>query len=158
MAAISFRSVGKTVEQTTQEAAVTASPQPIGIKTPLRFGSNSEGVFAMHYSLADQLHDNLRNLILTNWGERVVLYNFGANLQELVTEFVNKDNFDGEAIQRIANAINLWMPYVQPDQYESFVDNESNEHTAVIRLRISYNIPLLNIVGKVLEVSFYVIG
>lgn len=159
MGIISFRSVGKTTALTRKEAdVISGSITPIGFKTPLRFGDNADGVFAMHYSLTDQLHDNLRNLIITNWGERVALYTFGANLRELVTEFTTLDAFDGEAIQRIANAVTTWMPFVQPQSFESVVDNQYNQNTAVIRIRITYDIPLLNIAGKALEIVLYAIG
>lgn len=159
MGSINFRSVGKTRDQVnTETQATTASLTPIGLKTPLQFGQNSEGVFAMHFSLADQLHDNLRNLILTNWGERVALYDFGANLRELVTELTNLDDFDNEATKRIAQAIAKWMPYVQPQTFTSSVDNNDNQNTAVVHVRITYDIPLLNITGKVLVVTLYAIG
>ena len=159
MAVLSFKSVGKTVEQKKQEAnAVSGSLVPIGFKTPLRYGENSEGIFAMNFSLEEQLQDNYRNLILTNWGERVALYDFGANLRELMTEFTSEEDFNNEAIQRIANATTKWMPYVQPQTFESVVEHTENQHTAVIRIRISYDIPLLNVTGKVLEVTLYAIG
>lgn len=159
MSVISFRSVGKTVEQVrTEDTASSGSLPPIGLKTPLQFGQGSEGVFAMHFKLEDQLHDNLRNLVLTNWGERVALYDFGANLRELTTELTNTDDFDNVAIGRIASAIAKWMPYVQPETFESVFDRESNIHTAVLRIRITYNIPLLNIANRALEVVLYPIG
>ena len=159
MAVLSFKSVGKTVEQKQREAnAVSGSLSPIGFKTPLRYGDNSEGVFAMHFSLGDQLQDNFKNLILTNWGERVALYDFGANLRELVTEFASEEDFNNEAIQRIANATSKWMPYIQPQTFESVVEHADNQHVAVIRLRITYDIPLLNVTSKALEVTLYAIG
>lgn len=158
MGMISFKSVGKTVDILRKESSVSGSISPIGFKTPLNFGNSSEGVFAMHMSLADQLHDNLRNLILTNWGERVALYDFGANLRELVTEFTTSENFDTDAISRIATAISKWMPFVQPQDFVSFTDKENNKNTAIIRIRITYDIPLLNIAGKSLEVTLYAIG
>lgn len=159
MALLTFKSVGKTVEQRKQESnTVSGSLSPIGLKTPLRYGENSEGVFAMHFSLEEQLRDNFRNLILTNWGERVALYDFGANLRELVTEYTNETDFDNEAIRRIAEATTKWMPYIQPQSFESVVDTGTNQHTAVIRIRITYDIPLLSITNKTLEVSLYVIG
>ena len=89
MATYNFKSVGKTKQQEEAEV-VTKSQIPFGIKTPLQLGS-SEGILAMNYSLEDQFADNLRNLLLTNWGERLGLYDFGANLRPLTTEFTNLD-------------------------------------------------------------------
>jgi phage baseplate assembly protein W len=159
MGTISFKSVGKTSQKRAEDAsAVSGSLTPIGFMTPLRFGGNSEGVFAMHYSLADQLHDNLRNLILTNWGERVMLYDFGANLRELTTELSSEEDFDSEAIVRIAGAINKWMPYVQPVDYVSNIDFTDPNNAAIVQIRITYNIPLLSIKERQLLVTLYTIG
>lgn len=159
MGTISFKSVGKTaVQRASERASASGSLTPVGIKTPLRFGGNSEGVFAMHFSLADQLHDNLRNLLLTSWGERVALYDFGANLRELLTEVGSEEDFDNVAIERIANAISKWMPYVQPQTYASQIDNTDNIHTAKINVRITYDIPLLNVAGKELVVTLHAIS
>ena len=54
----------------------------------------SASVFKMHFNSIDQVHDNLRNLILTNNGDRLGRYNFGANLQPILTEKLSKESFD----------------------------------------------------------------
>lgn len=146
---ISFKSVGKTQAQSVANQLVV-SPTPIGIKTPLRPGT-SEGVFAMHYRLADQVHDNLRNLILTNWGERVGLYDLGANLRPLLSEYVSQDDFDTQAVERINGTVSKWMPYVSLETFESKVSK--NIKNTDITMTIVYSVPALNIVQKALEVT-----
>ena len=79
MATLSFKSVGKTA-QTLSEEDVEVANFPIGIRTPLSL-SDIDGPLAMNYLLDEQLADNLRNLLQTNFGERLGLYNFGANLK-----------------------------------------------------------------------------
>lgn len=155
MGTFSFKSSGKTQEQKIIEQ-LEASPTPIGIKTPLRL-SDTDGLLVMTFSLADQVHDNLRNLILTNWGERLGHYNFGANLRPLTTEFVSQSDFDSEAIERIRNAVGRWMPYIDLEDFDSKVNRVDNKNTAVINVTITYNVPSLNIKGKKLQVSLYVI-
>lgn len=152
---ISFKSVGKTREERLVQQLIE-SPTPIGVKTPLRYGSK-EGIFAMNFSLADQVHDNLRNLILTNWGERLGLYDFGANLRPLMTELVSQDDFDAQAVERINGAVQRWMPFISLETFESIPDRLNNKNTAVIKLRIAYSIPSLNVFQKVLEVTLYAI-
>ena len=153
--AISFKSVGKTREERLVQQLVQ-SPTPIGIRTPMRFG-NQEGIFAMHFSLIDQMHDNLRNLILTNWGERLGLYDFGANLRPLTTELVSQDDFDAQAVDRISGAVQRWMPFITLETFESKIDRQDNKNTAVIRLTVTYSIPSLNVFQKALEVTLYAI-
>src|ERR1700675_720453 len=117
MGTISFRSVGTTANNQATNQLVS-SPMPIGIVTPLQLGA-AESIFTMTYAMADQVHDNLRNLILTNWGERLVLYDLGANLRPLTTEFTTQDDFDAAAVQRISAAVNKWMPYVSLEDFSS---------------------------------------
>ena len=155
MGSYNFKSSGKTQEQKEIESLIQ-SPTPIGIKTPLRIDSK-EGLFAMNYSLIDQVHDNLKNLLLTNWGERLGFYEFGANLRPLTTEFVSQEDFDSSAIERIRNAVQRWMPYVDLEDFESNVNRTDNKNTAVIDVVITYNIPTLNVSYKKLQITLYVI-
>lgn len=155
MATYSFKSVGKTQAQQKEET-LKATPIPYGIKTPLQLGS-SEGILSMNFSLSDQFADNLRNLLLTNWGERVGLYDFGANLKPLTTEFVSQEDFDNEAISRIQTAVGKWMPFIDLEDFSSSIDRNDNRNTAIIRLTVTYNIPALNVFKKAVQIVLYVI-
>lgn len=155
MGSFSFKSVGKTQEDRVTEALVV-SPTPLGIKTPLQPGGGA-GIFAVHYELADVVHDNLKNLILTNWGDRLVAYNLGANLRPLMSELVSLDDFDAQAIERIRGAVSKWMPYVSLETFQSDADKTQNKNTAIIRLTIVYSVPALNVSNKMLQVVLYAI-
>jgi phage baseplate assembly protein W len=154
MAKINFKSVGMTRQQE-QDSFLASSATPIGIKTPLQL-SNDSGLLEMHYSLSNQLSDNLRNLLLTNWGERVGQYTFGANLKPLTTEFVSQDDFDSEAVIRIKSSVSRWMPFIDLVDFASETDRLENLSTGIIRVTISYNIPALNVSNKKLQIVLYV--
>jgi phage baseplate assembly protein W len=155
MAVYSFKSSGKTQEQKLVET-LESSKTPIGIRTPLQLneGDGTE-IVATYDNLADTVHDNLRNLLLTNWGERLGLYDFGGNLRPLMAEFVSLDDFDGKAIDRISNAVSRWMPYVSLENYLSNTDRTDNKNTAHVNIKITYSVPTLNIVNKLLEINLY---
>ena len=160
MAERSFKSVGKL--KSNYQASQKISQRPIGIVTPLRLASKRQGPFEMHYSAADQINDNLRNLILTNNGERLGRYNFGANIKNLVFELTSKEDFEEEAMLRIKDAVDKTLPVVELETFESdFMsidnDNVSNGLGRII-LKIKYNIPRIRIVGRTLEVILYVGG
>lgn len=154
MGTYNFKSSGKSAEQLNIEIP-NRTNLPIGIRTPLRL--DDKNLFAMHYSIVDQVHDNLRNLLLTNWGERVGLYDFGANLQELTTELSNIDAFDEEAINRIRNAVARWMPFVSLNDFVSEIDNENNNNTGIVKIALTYNVPELGVENKALQIKLYVI-
>ena len=80
----SFKSVGDLTTNVIEER-YSALPTPVGIKTPLELG-NGTNIYKMHYSLQEQIKDNLRNLVLTNNGERLGRPDFGANLLEMSLE------------------------------------------------------------------------
>lgn len=154
MATISFKSVGKTQEQQLAEA-LNKTQTPIGIKTPLRLGTDD--ILATNTSLLEQISDNLKNLILTNYGERVGLYDFGANLQTELSEFVSQDDFDSKVVQKINNAVARWMPFVSLEDYLSEIDRNENKNTAIIKLSITYTIPTIQSGKRMIQVILYVL-
>lgn len=154
MGTYNFKSSGKTAEQINIEIP-KRTIVPIGIRTPLRL--DDKNLFAMHYSISEQIHDNLRNLLLTNWGERLGIYDFGANLQELTTELSNIDAFDEAAIDRIRNAVARWMPFVSLNNFVSETDNEKNDNTGIVKITLTYSVPELEIENKALQIKLYVI-
>jgi phage baseplate assembly protein W len=153
MSSFTFKSTGKTPLQKRGEI-IPVSREPIGIKTPLEIdnGSGTE-ILVMYDRLSDVLHDNLKNLILTNWGERLGLYNFGANLQPLLADFNSQDDFDNEAISRIQNAVSKWMPLVNLENFVSNIDTPYSKNSLVkINVRITYSIPSIGVSTRGLEV------
>jgi phage baseplate assembly protein W len=154
---INFKSVGITGQQTLSTLPQLPSIVPIGIKTPLQLGTKY-GILDMHTNMTDTMADNMRNLILTNWGERLGQYFLGANLRPLTTEYSSQDAFDSEAVIRIKTAVKMWMPFVELIDYVSNVEqfNESSS-TGVIGIQITYAIPLLRAIDQKLKVNLYVV-
>lgn len=157
MALQSFKNVGIREFQTQNVLTTPASVLPIGIKTPVAFGDNGEGIFSMHTNIQDVVHDNLRNLLLTNHGERLVHYDLGANLRPLVAEFSSKENFDDEAKIRINTAVSKWLPFISLFGFDSRPEFIDNQYTGRIVILVVYNVPQLGITEKALELLLFVI-
>ena len=154
---INFKSVGVTGQQKLAAPGQLPTITPIGIKTPLRLGTKY-GILDMHMNMGDTVADNLRNLILTNWGERLGQYYLGANLRPLTTEYSSQDEFDSEAVIRIKSAVKTWMPYVELINYiSSFERFNISSSTGLIGIGISYFVPMLGADEKKLRVNLYVI-
>jgi phage baseplate assembly protein W len=156
MAVYSFKSSGVT-QQTTPANNLTVTPTPIGIVTPLTLGDND--LLRTNTDLATQLGDNLKNLIQTNWGERLGLYNYGANLRPLLSNIVAAEDFDSQAITAIKNSVSRWMPYIDLVDFVSDVDQvgKLTKGIAQISIVVSYNIPSLNVKGKKIKVTLFAI-
>lgn len=153
---ISFKSVGITGQEfRTQQRAVAPKPIPIGIITPLRLGEDDDGLLGMHYSVADTMKNNLRDLIMTNWGERLALYDYGANLTPLVTEYeLGKDAFDEAAMQRIMNAVSKYMPFVELENFESVKGETKDFGLGIVVLTVEYSIPRAQVPTSRLQLTF----
>jgi phage baseplate assembly protein W len=149
---INFKNVGTIKNIGSSYEQLNRSPKPIGVKTPLELDRNTNSLFKMHTDIRAQIADNLRNLILTNWGERLGLFDFGANLRPLVAEYTSKTSFDQEAALRINTAVSRWMPFLEMLEYESYPDYENNEFTGIIRISVTYAIPTLAVGSDLLEV------
>jgi phage baseplate assembly protein W len=156
--AISFKGVGVKKDDAKDDVLRrNKSPIPIGIKTPLQLGTNDKELFALNYNIQDQIRDNLKNLIMTNHGERVCLFDFGADLQPLVSEYVNKDDFDSEAMLRINTTISKYMPFITPLEFESNTTRQRDDNLNKVTLSIVYSVPAINIQKDKIIVELYIL-
>ena len=152
----SFNSSGSQRLETKVEAEVESRKPPLGIKTPIQLAA-SEGLFEMHTDVSKMVSDNLRNLILTNHGERLGFYDFGANLRPLVFNLGSEDG-DLEAINRIKSAVRKYMTYVALQDFQVFIDRVDNKNLAKIGVQITYSIPRINPAIRSLEIMLYMGG
>jgi len=157
MALLSFKNVGIREFQPQNVLTTPQSATPIGIKTPAMLGDNGEGILAMHTNIQDVVHDNFRNLLLTNHGERLIQFDLGANLRPLVAEFSSKDDFDGEAMIRINTAVAKWMPFITLIGFDSRPEFIDTRFTGRIVILVVYSVPQLGITEKALELLLFVI-
>lgn len=153
----SFKNVGIREFQPQNILATPQSITPIGIKTPATLGDNGEGLLGMHMNIQDVVHDNFRNLLLTNHGERLVHYDLGANLRPLVADFSSKEDFDGEAMIRINSAVAKWLPFMTLVGFDSRPEFIDNRFTGKIVILVVYSVPQLGINEKALELLLFVI-
>lgn len=127
----------------------------IGIKTPIEMGDNE--IFKMHSSLITQISDNLRNLILTNPGERMGRHNFGSGVRELTMEYAATD-FNEKAMMKISSAVKKFMPFISLKTFTSEVNENRVPGIANITMKITYDIPTIKETDCLVEVTYYVAG
>ena len=89
----------------------------VGLSFPL--GYLGKGMFNRTRTLAEQARHNMKNLLLTNLGERAHQPEFGSRLLEVVFEFK-----DDALIEQVINeAVDKWLPYVTINSVTSVVDS-----------------------------------
>jgi phage baseplate assembly protein W len=154
----SFKSVGQTLKSRQDRSkTILNRPRPIGIATPVTLDYGAYAFVKMHTDVGDQVTDNFRQLILTNHGDRLGLYDFGANLLELTFE-MQAEEVQGEAMRRISKAAAKYMPFIELDTFESFIDHFENQDIGKVGIRLGFNVPKLNITNRRLEILLYVAG
>ena len=88
----------------------------IGFSFPLGF--IGDRFFNRTKTIEEQARHNLRNLLLTNLGERVNQPEFGCRLLEVVFEFK-----DDTLIEEVINeAVEKWLPYITINEVITVVD------------------------------------
>ncbi len=150
-----FKSVGD-IYDTVAENHYVPEPIPIGIVTPLQLG-NGNNIYKMHYKLEEQIKDNLRNLVLTNKGERLGRYDFGANLMELATE-LGSEKADQQAMVRIKKAASKYLPFINLIGFATETDRFDNKEVAKVDLFLTYTIPRISQKERGLKITLYSIG
>jgi len=102
----------------------------INVQFPLRKGK--KGAFETNDTTIDAVTDDLRVLLLTNYGERPIHYDFGCNLRGIVFE-------QGAGIEDlITAAIEKWMPFVSLVEVrvdDSTTDQSVRDHELMVHLR-----------------------
>jgi phage baseplate assembly protein W len=156
MAKISFKDVGVRADVARRNAARSNTDLPIGIKTPLKL-VGGKNLFEVNTAIQEQIKDNLRNLLLTNHGERLMFHDFGANLKPLLTEYNNKEDFDSEAMVRINTAISRYLPFITPLAFDSTPDYRDNQFVGKIKVLVVYSVPALQISEDALEIELFII-
>lgn len=110
--------------------------KPIGIKIPLERGtSKKETLFKMHYDILDQIEDNLKNLIMTQKGERLGFPDYGTSLREIYSNNTLEENEIADlASEEVREAVQKFMPslrlvkfYSSRASIDNKKENASNE-------------------------------
>ena len=91
-------------------------------------------VFALSYSSEEQAISNLKNLLGTNRGERIMQPRFGTRIREAVFQ-PNTANLRDFIDESITEAIDTWLPYINLQGVD--VIQNIDEHTFLIRVNFS---------------------
>lgn len=114
--------------------------KPIGITLPFN-GTN--GIFAVSYTNVDQVLSNLRNLLSTQKGERIMQPDFGTDLHyHLFEQIVDETAFKEAIIGEIRSSLEYWMPYVTIDDIDMNFRPDSSVYVAEPQHTISISLTL----------------
>ena len=92
----------------------------IGLRLPLTWDHN-QGFFPGSTTTLSQTGSNIRNLLLTNKGERVGQPTFGAGLMKVLFEPMSDELID-QVEESIGEAMAEWLPHVLVKKLEVLQD------------------------------------
>jgi phage baseplate assembly protein W len=96
--------------------------------------SNGGSVFAQSYSTEEQAISNLKNLLLTSRGERIMQPTFGTRIREAVFQ-PNSINLQEFINETLTESINKWLPYININSID--VTRHIDQEIFYIRLNFS---------------------
>ena len=105
----------------------------IGLALPIKPDDNN--VSSLTKNSYDQVRHNLRNLLLTNVGERVYQPEFGSWLRELCFEQLD-DTLPQRIEDEVRRAVNFWLPYVNIVSVETLTQ-EDKKSKIFVRVQFS---------------------
>ena len=114
--------------------------------------SDSNGVFAVNYTTLTQAKDNLKNLILTKKGERLMNPNFGCDIWGLLFEQINEETIGTKIESSILDAVGTWLPYLNIEQI-IFDYNEADIDTNKISVDVKFSLKSNTTLTELLSVT-----
>ena len=111
----------------------------IGFQPQLPLSLDSEDGFAMIKDLKSNIKQNLKMLLLTNPGERIMIPRFGVGMRRYLFE-VNSDDVYAQIDSRIREQVSIFLPYLQIKRIKFSSDNENK-----ISLTIFYSVPRISL-------------
>ena len=156
MAERSFKNIGTTTGQL-KAVTPTLPVYPIGIKTPMSLSGNGNP-YQMHTSVDDQVKDNLRNMILTNWGERLGLYDYGANLRDVLADYSTNADLETSIMQSILRTVEKYMPFVTLDTFSMENLPSTRNGQAKIQILINYSVSKIGASNQNVKIILEVMG
>ena len=97
----------------------------VGITLPIQRGN--EGYFRQSFRTFDQVRSNLKNLLLTKKGERLLQPEFGSGLHDLLFNPLT-DKFEEDLENTINDAVAKWLPYVIVEDINIDISKEQTDN------------------------------
>ena len=121
-----------------KETDPTLDNRAYGLTLPVKRGNT--GYFEQAFTTFDQAKANLRNLLATRRGERIMQPNFGTGLHSLLFEPMTDGVFEEKLQNTITQAVSFWLPYITIQQIDiRMTDEMKDRNLAEMSITFSVN-------------------
>lgn len=111
-------------------------------KLPLVYDNTNDGVYALNKTLLETVRQNLKMLLLTVPGERIMDSNFGIGLRKYLFE-QDSDLIREQLQKRIVTQVSLYLNFITIEEINISPPNSNDEN--VMFLNIRYKVPSLQV-------------
>lgn len=121
--------------------------QGLAVELPLHIDS-ADGAYSLHKNIEDVAKQNLKMIVLTSPGERVMEPNFGVGIRSYLFA-QNTPSTINTIRTRIANQVKTYLPYIQITDLR--VENRpvspgsSDIDKTFLSVGITFNVPSANV-------------
>mgnify|MGYP003626445750 CR=1 FL=1 len=124
----------------------------LSVALPLRI-DEIDGAYGLNKDIITMAEQNLKMVVLTSPGERVMEPNFGVGVRRYLFE-QNTPNLTGEIAARIRSQVKEYLPYINLKDVQVFSPSLHNDlmDKTTINIIIRYSIPAVNISNKILTI------
>lgn len=105
----------------------------IGFTIPFARSSSSLGLFATTTTELAAAKEDLKNLLLTNWGERPVHYDLGCNFREFLFNQIVPGETEVIIEERVRSQVSKWLPFLAINDVKVTIPTDH-----VIRVSMSF--------------------
>jgi phage baseplate assembly protein W len=135
------------------QTQVISTPIPYGVVTPLQLPNKTGETLKTTTDIVEGVVDNFKNMLLTNYGERLGKPNFGANLNALLAERVSQEEWNLQASNQIRTTTQIYMPYITITSISSGIIKAENDGFSRTLISVIFSIPAVGVQDKRADIT-----
>ena len=111
----------------------------IGLDLPIRKSDGAEGYFKSTETTIESVKNNIRSLLLTNSGERLMQPTIGMNFKKYLFEQFTEDLQD-KVKSEILDKFNFWLPFVNITNVDVSMNKLDSIGQNEMNIKVTFNI------------------
>lgn len=113
------------------------------VSLPLKY-DKTDGPYLLNKQLIDVVRQNLKMLVLTNPGERVMDTDFGVGAKSLLFQNISRAEL-GNIQSRLLTQVNKYLPFISIGEVAfTTTENDPNINDNTVYIKIIFSVPSLS--------------